>query len=76
MNTTLHAVTYEKGRPIHFFMTAGAALAICLQTSVGQWISGHTGAAALPGSLPSAEWLLAPHTVCKQTVWGAMDQRL
>jgi transposase len=41
MNTKLHAVTDEKGRPIHFFMTAGAPLTVCLQTSAGQWISGY-----------------------------------
>jgi transposase len=45
MNTKLHAVTDENGRPIHFFMTAGE-------------ISDYTDAAALLGSLPSAEWLL------------------
>ncbi|MGC1428016.1 MAG: IS5 family transposase, partial [Albidovulum sp.] len=60
MNTKLHAVTPsrglranhcravdENGRPIHFFMTAGE-------------ISDYTGAAALVGSLPAAEWLLGP----------------
>ncbi len=45
MNTKLHAVTDENGRPIRFFMTAGE-------------ISDYTGAALLR-SLPSAEWLLA-----------------
>jgi transposase len=46
MNTKLHAVTDAKGRPIRFFMTAGQ-------------VSDYTGAAALLGSLPKAEWLLA-----------------
>lgn len=46
MNTKLHAVTDTQGRPIRFFMTAGQA-------------SDYTGAAALPSSLPDAEWLLA-----------------
>ena len=46
MNTTLHAVADADGRPIRFFMTAGQ-------------VSDHTGAAALLGSLPKAEWLLA-----------------
>ena len=46
MNTKLHAVTDAKGRPIKFFMTAGQ-------------VSEYTGAAALLGSLPGAEWLLA-----------------
>jgi len=46
MNTKPHAVTDADGRPIRFFMTAGQ-------------VSDCTGAAALPGSLPSAEWLPA-----------------
>lgn len=46
MNTKLHAVTDADGRSIRFFMTAGQ-------------VSDYTGAAALPGSLPKAEWLLA-----------------
>ncbi len=46
MNTKLHAVTDEDGRPIRFLMTAGQ-------------VSGYTGAAALLDSLPPAEWLLA-----------------
>jgi IS5 family transposase len=46
MNTKLHAVTDENGRPIRFFMTAGE-------------VSDYTGAAALLSNLPSAQWLLA-----------------
>ena len=46
MNTKLHAVTDAEGRPIRFFMTAGQ-------------VSDYTGAAALLGSLPPADWLLA-----------------
>ena len=46
MNTKLHAVTDENGRPISFFMSAGEA-------------SDYTGAAALLNSLPPAQWLLA-----------------
>ena len=46
MNTKLHAVTDENGRPIRFFMSAGE-------------ISDYTGAAALLSSLPPAQWLLA-----------------
>ena len=46
MNTKLHAVTDAKGRPIRFFISAGQ-------------VSDHTGAAALLGSLPKADWLLA-----------------
>jgi len=46
MNTKLHAVTDADGRPMRFFMTAGQ-------------VGDHTGAAALLGSLPSADWLLA-----------------
>ena len=46
MNTKLHAVTDADGRPIRFFITAGQ-------------VSDYTGAAALLGSLPKAEWLLA-----------------
>ncbi len=45
-NTRLHAVADADGRPIRFFMTAGQ-------------LSDYTGAAALLGSLPKAEWLLA-----------------
>ncbi len=45
MNTKLHAVINENGRPISFFMTACE-------------ISVYTGAAALLGSLPAAEMLL------------------
>ena len=43
MNTKLHAVTDADGRPIRFFMTAGQ-------------VSDYTGAAALLGGLPKAEW--------------------
>ena len=46
MNTKLHAVADAKGRPLKFLMTAGQ-------------VSDYTGAAALLGSLPKAEWLLA-----------------
>lgn len=46
MNTKLHAVTDENGRPIRFFRSAGE-------------ISDYAGAAALLSSLPSAQWLLA-----------------
>jgi transposase len=46
MNTKLHVVTDADGCPIQFFMTAGQ-------------VSDYTGAAALLGSLPKAEWLLA-----------------
>ncbi len=46
MNTRLHAVADAKGRPIGFFMSAGQ-------------VSDYTGAAAVPGSLPKAGWLLA-----------------
>ena len=46
MTTKLHAVTDAKGRPIGFFMSAGQ-------------VSDYTCAAALPGSLPKVDWLLA-----------------
>ena len=46
MNTKLHAVTDTNGRPIRFFMAAGQ-------------VSDYTGAAALVGDLPEADWLLA-----------------
>ena len=45
MNTKLHAVADADGRPIRFFMTAGQ-------------VSDYTGAAALLGCLPKADWLL------------------
>ncbi|WEQ54518.1 IS5 family transposase [Komagataeibacter nataicola] len=46
MNTKLHAITDQNGRPLSFFMTAGQ-------------ISDYTGASALLSSLPMAQWLLA-----------------
>uniref|UniRef100_A4WTL6 Transposase, IS4 family n=1 Tax=Cereibacter sphaeroides (strain ATCC 17025 / ATH 2.4.3) TaxID=349102 RepID=A4WTL6_CERS5 len=46
MNTKLHAVADANGRPIGFFLSAGP-------------VSDYTGAAALLGSLPKADWLLA-----------------
>ena len=45
MNTRLHTVTDQNGRPISLFMTAGQA-------------SDYTSAAALLDSLPRAQWLL------------------
>ncbi|WP_111481383.1 IS5 family transposase [Celeribacter halophilus] len=45
MNTKLHAITDTHGRPIRFFMSAGQ-------------ISDYTGAAALLGNMPKAQWLL------------------
>ena len=46
MDTTLQAVTDADGRPIRLFMTADQ-------------VSDDTAAAALPGGLPKADWLLA-----------------
>ena len=46
MHTKLHIITDAKGRPIRLFITAGQ-------------VNDYTGAAALLGSLPNAEWLLA-----------------
>ena len=46
MNTKLRALTDAKGRPLRFVMTAGQ-------------VSDYTGAAALLGDLPKAQWLLA-----------------
>jgi transposase len=46
LNTKLHAVTDAEGRPLKFFMTAGQ-------------VSDYTRTAALLGSLPAAEWILA-----------------
>ena len=46
LNTKLHAIADAKGRPLKFFMTAGE-------------VSDYTGAAALLGHMPKAEWLLA-----------------
>ena len=45
MNTKLHAITDINGRPIRFFISA------CQ-------ISDYTGAAALLGDMPKAQWLL------------------
>lgn len=46
LNTKLHAVKDAKGCPLRFYMAAGQ-------------VSDCTGAAALLGSLPAAEWLIA-----------------
>jgi transposase len=46
MNTKLHAATDANDRPLRFFMTAGQ-------------VSDYTGAAALLGDMPKAQWLLA-----------------
>lgn len=46
MNTKLHALADARGRPIGFVMSAGQ-------------VGDYTGAAALLGSLPKADWLLA-----------------
>lgn len=46
MNITLHAVTGAEGRPLRCFMMAGR-------------VSDHTGAAALLGTLPEVDRLLA-----------------
>ena len=46
MNTKRHAIADANGRPLKFFMSAGE-------------VSDYTGAAALLGHMPSAEWLLA-----------------
>jgi transposase len=46
LNAKLHAVKDAKGRPLRLFMTAGK-------------VSDYTGPAALLGSLPAAEWLIA-----------------
>ena len=45
MNTKLHAATDTSGRPIRFFITSGQ-------------VSDYTGAMALLGSPPAADWLL------------------
>lgn len=45
MNTKLHAVTDQNGRPLNFFMTAGP-------------ISDYMDVAALADSLPAAQWML------------------
>lgn len=46
LNTKLHAVTDGDGRPLRFFLSAGQ-------------VNDYTGALALLGSLPKADWLLA-----------------
>ena len=45
MNTKLHAISGQNGRPLSVFMTAGQ-------------ISDDAGAAALLDSLPAAQWML------------------
>ena len=46
LNTKRHAVSDASGRPLQLFMTAGQ-------------VSDHTGAAALPSGLPTADWQIA-----------------
>lgn len=46
MNTKVNAVTDTEAHPVRFFTTAGQ-------------VNDYTGAAALLGSLPPADWLLA-----------------
>ncbi|GBR56252.1 hypothetical protein GCM10007872_21310 [Gluconobacter sphaericus NBRC 12467] len=46
MNTKLHAITDQNGRPLSFFITSGQ-------------VSDYTGAAALLDSLSMAQWMLA-----------------
>lgn len=46
MSTKLHAVADAHGRPIRLFVTTGP-------------VSDYNGAAALLGSLPKADWMLA-----------------
>ncbi|GBR52975.1 hypothetical protein GCM10007872_06540 [Gluconobacter sphaericus NBRC 12467] len=46
MNTKLHAITDQNGRPLSFFMTAAQ-------------VSDYTVAIALLDSLPMAQWTLA-----------------
>jgi transposase len=46
LNTKPRAVTDAKGRPLKFLMTVGE-------------VSDDTAAAALLGSLPAAEWMIA-----------------
>ncbi|KXV10233.1 transposase [Gluconobacter oxydans] len=51
MNTKLHAITDQNGRPLSFFMTAGQ---ISDYTGTGT----GAGAAALLDSFPAAQWML------------------
>ena len=46
MNTKLHAVTDNSGRPVRFFITVGQ-------------VSDNTGAAAVMNGLLEVDWLLA-----------------
>ncbi len=62
LNTKLHAVTDAKGRPLRFFMTAGQ-------------VSDYTGAAALLGSLPAADWLLADRGYDAGLVPGCVERQ-
>jgi transposase len=62
LNTKLHAVTDAKGRPLKFFMTAGQ-------------VSDYTGAAALLGALPAADWMLADRGYDADWFWNALRDR-
>ena len=62
MNTKLHAVTDAKGRPIRLFLSAGQ-------------VSDYTGAAALLGSLPQADWLLADRGYDAEWIRKALEDR-
>ena len=63
MNTKLDAVSDAEGRPIRLFMTAGQ-------------VSDYTGAAALLGSLPKADWLLADRGYDADWFRSALQDRI
>ena len=62
MNTKLHAITDTNGRPIRFFISAGQ-------------ISDYTGAAALLGDKPKAQWLLGDRGYDADWFREALDDR-
>jgi transposase len=71
MNTKLHAVADAHSRPIRLFMTPGQ-------------VSDNTAAAAMSGSLPKADWLLADkgydadwlrNDLEDKGVWGCIPDR-
>ena len=62
MNTKLHAVTDQNGRPLSFFMTAGQ-------------IGDYTGAAALLDSLPMAQWMLGDRGYDADWFRDALEER-
>jgi len=62
MNTKLHAVTDQNGRPLSFFMTAGQ-------------VSDFTGAVTLLDSLPAVQWMLGDRRYDAGSFRDALEEK-